>query len=103
MAIAYLLKGDYEKCFLYIKLFKKSFNLDEFDGIYKEEVNFIENIANNLKNGVIKKGEWLNRLNDIYSDVLNQPLPESYKEAYHNDFLDRILTHCILKEFIEKL
>jgi tetratricopeptide (TPR) repeat protein len=103
LAIAYLLKGDYEKCLYYIELFKKSFNLDDFDEIYKEEVNFIENIANNLKNGVIKKEEWLNRLNEIYADVLNQPLPKSYEAAYHNGFLDGILTYCILKEFIEKL
>jgi tetratricopeptide (TPR) repeat protein len=103
LTIAYLLKGDYEKCFHYVELFKKSFNLEEFDEIYKEEVNFIENITNNLKNGIIKKEEWLNRLNEIYADILNQPLPKTYKEAYHNDFLDEILTYCILKEFIEKL
>jgi tetratricopeptide (TPR) repeat protein len=103
LAIAYLLKGDYEKCLHYVELFKKSFNLDEFDEIYKEEINFIENIANNLKNGVIKKEEWLNRLNEIYADILNQPLPKTYKEAYHNDFLDEVLAYYILKEFIEKL
>ncbi|ADC68925.1 Tetratricopeptide TPR_3 [Methanocaldococcus sp. FS406-22] len=103
LAIAHLLKGNYEKCLYCIELFKKSFNLDEFDEIYKEEINFIENIANNLKNGVIKKEEWLNRLNEIYADILNQPLPKTYKEAYHNHFLDEILMYCILKEFIEKL
>jgi len=91
LATANLLKGDYEKCFYYIKL-----------NDYNDVGILITEIADNLKNGIVKKEEWLNKLNKIYKDILNQPPPKTYKEAYHSDLWE-ILDYHILKEFIEKL
>ncbi len=101
LAIAHLLKGDYKKCLHYTNLFKEYFNLYEFDEIEKNKINLIVDIADNLKNS-IKKEEWLSKLNEIYADILNKPLPKTYKEAHHSN-LGEILNYYVLKEFIEKL
>jgi hypothetical protein len=104
LLMVYLLKGDYNKCLDYVKLFKECYceYWEEFDKMEKNKIDLIAYIANNLKNGIVKKEEWLNRLNEIYADVLNQPLKSTYKEIYHSKLCE-ILNYHILKEFIGKL
>lgn len=102
LAIAHLLKENYEKCLYYVMLFKEYFDLDEFNEIEKNKINLIVDIAYNLKNGNVKKEEWLNRLNEIYKEIIKRPLPNTYKDAHNDDLLNEILDYYVLKEFIEK-
>ena len=103
LAIVYLLKGDYEKCLYYTKVFKEYFDIDEFDEIEKNKINLIVDIAYNLKNRQFKKEQWLNRLNEIYKEIINQPLPNTYKDAYNDGLSSEILDYYVLKEFIGRL
>lgn len=104
LSIVYLLKGDYNKCLYYIKLFRKYSGKywEELHEIEKNKINLIEYIANSLKNGVIKKEEWMTKLNKIYRDILNEPLKLTYKEVYNSD-LGYILEYYVLKSFIESI
>ncbi len=101
LLIAYLLNGNYEKCLYYIELFEDYYGLDEFDEIEKNKINLIADIADSLNNNINKKEEWLNKLNKIYEDILNQQLKSTYKEVHRSNVRD-ILDYWILKEFLNK-
>ncbi|XRO77159.1 hypothetical protein ACO3VM_01140 [Methanocaldococcus sp. 10A] len=104
LSIAYLLKGDYDKCLYYIRLFRKYSGeyWEELHEIEKNKINLIEHIANSLKNGVIKKEEWITKLNEIYKDILDESLKQTYKEVYESN-LGYILEYYVLKSFIESI